>query len=219
MQDVRDDGAMTRTGTGPLSRSELKEWYAVPGGSADTWVRASFITSIDGRATGPDGVSGGLNEGSAGDKAVFEHLRDWADVVVVGAGTIREEGYGPLPGKALAIVSRSGNLPDKVRETGPGDGEVVLIGGHGEEVTPQQVMAALRQRGWRHVVLEGGPRLFSAWVEEGLLDELCVTIRPVLVGGDGPLLLPTTTRLAALTGAASHVLVWDGDLLVRSRLS
>ena len=64
-------------------------------------VRVNFISSIDGAAT-HDGVSGGLN--NAADKQVFDTLRMLSDVVVVGAGTVRAEGYGDihLPPDAVA---------------------------------------------------------------------------------------------------------------------
>ena len=56
-------------------------------------VRVNFISSIDGAAT-RDGLSGGL--GDASDRRRFELLRRVCDVVVVGAGTVRAEGYGPM---------------------------------------------------------------------------------------------------------------------------
>jgi riboflavin biosynthesis pyrimidine reductase len=59
-----------------------------PGG-----VRINFVSSIDGAAT-RGGRSGGLS--GPGDKRLFELLRRVCDVVVVGAGTVRDEGYGPM---------------------------------------------------------------------------------------------------------------------------
>ncbi len=55
--------------------------------------RVNFVSSIDGAAT-RDGLSGGL--GDAADHRRFELLRRVADVVFVGAGTVRAEGYGPM---------------------------------------------------------------------------------------------------------------------------
>jgi riboflavin biosynthesis pyrimidine reductase len=209
----------TRTGSGPLDATQLEQWYAVPPEAEDrTWVRGSFITSLDGRATGPGGLSGGLNAGSEGDHAVFSYLRDWADVVVVGAGTIRAEGYGALPQAHLAVVTRSGEVPDKVRQHAAGEREVVVLGGEGRPVTPQQALDQVVARGWRRVVIEGGPRLFYPWIEEGLVDELCLTVRPVLAGGGGPLLVPQEARFEDLVGSATHLLTWGGDVLVRTRL-
>jgi riboflavin biosynthesis pyrimidine reductase len=62
--------------------------YPVPEGR--TWLRMNFVESLDGAAT-RDGRSGGL--GGGGDKRVFGLLRRLADVVLVGAGTARAEGY------------------------------------------------------------------------------------------------------------------------------
>lgn len=62
-----------------------------PGGTRPT-VRLNMIASVDG-ATAVAGVSGGL--GGAADQALFAVLRSQADVVLVAAGTIRAEHYGP----------------------------------------------------------------------------------------------------------------------------
>jgi riboflavin biosynthesis pyrimidine reductase len=60
-------------------------------------VRLNFVTSPDGAVT-VAGLSAGLQ--TPGDNRIFGLLRDLADVVLVGAGTIRDEGYGALrPGE------------------------------------------------------------------------------------------------------------------------
>src|SRR5688572_1965899 len=56
-------------------------------------VRVNFVSSVDGAAT-RDGLSGGL--GGAADERYFELLRRVADVVLVGAGTVRAEGYSAM---------------------------------------------------------------------------------------------------------------------------
>ncbi|MGA4507368.1 dihydrofolate reductase family protein [Propionibacteriaceae bacterium G1746] len=207
------------TGVGPLSPAQLRDWYAVPPEHADgTWVRGSFITTLDGRATGPDGRAGSLNEGSEGDHAVFNHLREWADVVVVGAGTARAEGYTPMAGVPLAVVSRGTLEPESLRRPDGDAGEVVFISGHGTDITAAGVLATLHDHGWRRIVLEGGPHLFGSWLRERLVNELCVTVRPVLTGGDGPLLVPPGVDLGGLLGSPTHLLTWGGDILVRTRL-
>jgi riboflavin-specific deaminase-like protein len=70
---------------------DLDEVYAYPDGRP--WVRANMVASLDGSATA-DGRSGGLS--SEGDRRVFRTLRGLCDVVLVGAATVRIEGYGPL---------------------------------------------------------------------------------------------------------------------------
>jgi riboflavin biosynthesis pyrimidine reductase len=56
------------------------------------WVLANMIASADGAATA-DGRSGGL--AGPADKALFHALRSVPDVILVAAGTMRIEGYGP----------------------------------------------------------------------------------------------------------------------------
>lgn len=68
---------------------QLLRWYAPPAETA-AFVRFNFVSSLDGAAT-HDGLSGSL--GGAGDKRVFSLLRRHAEVILVGAGTIRAEGY------------------------------------------------------------------------------------------------------------------------------
>ena len=86
-------------------------------------VRLNMIVSVDG-GTSWGGVSGAL--GGRADKALFAVLRSLADVVLVAAGTMRAEGYGPAqftdevqrtrvqrgqrPVPPIAVVSRSCRL-------------------------------------------------------------------------------------------------------------
>lgn len=56
------------------------------------WVYTNMIASADG-GTAIDGQSGQL--GGPGDKAMFSALRAVADVIIVGASTVREERYRP----------------------------------------------------------------------------------------------------------------------------
>ncbi len=74
------------------------------------WVRANFVTSLDGAAA-HDGFAGPL--GDAEDQQVLRLLRQLADVVVVGAGTVRVEGYGGLGLDDAAVTwRRSRGLSD-----------------------------------------------------------------------------------------------------------
>ncbi|MGH3744174.1 MAG: dihydrofolate reductase family protein, partial [Mycobacteriales bacterium] len=77
-------------GPDPRTAQGLHDRYRPP---QPRWVRASMIASVDGAATDA-GLSGGL--GSKTDQQVLSMLREHADVVLVGAGTVRAEGYGPF---------------------------------------------------------------------------------------------------------------------------
>jgi 5-amino-6-(5-phosphoribosylamino)uracil reductase len=78
---------------GPLTEDDLLALYAWP--DQGTWLRANMVTTIDGLARGHDDRSDAIS--SASDKVVFRLLRHTADAVVVGAGTVTTENYGPMP--------------------------------------------------------------------------------------------------------------------------
>lgn len=105
-------------GPDPRTAQGLHDRYRPP---QERWVRANMIASADGGAT-LDELSGGL--GSPTDQQVLAMLRDHADAVLVGAGTVRAEGYGAFspdadrrarrradghaPAPRLAVVGRAG---------------------------------------------------------------------------------------------------------------
>lgn len=92
MSSPADSAAIRRLwpdAAGELSDAEL----VVSLRSGAPVLRVNFVSSVDGAVT-HDGRSGGLS-GEA-DKRYFELLRRACDVVLVGAGTVRDEGYGPM---------------------------------------------------------------------------------------------------------------------------
>ncbi|MEV0292627.1 pyrimidine reductase family protein [Nocardia sp. NPDC050710] len=96
-----------------LNPDGLAELYAYPSSLDAPWVRANFVSSIDGAATSGD-LSAGL--GTPADRTVFMMLRDLADVILIGAGTVRSENYGGArtdPARRRALYHRGlGGHPD-----------------------------------------------------------------------------------------------------------
>ncbi len=91
-----------------LDAAGLFTAYAAPQAQ---WARCNMVTSLDGAATGADGRSGSIN--NEADHVVFEVLRALSHVVVVGAGTVRTEGYPPLSvADPLVPLRRDHGLPD-----------------------------------------------------------------------------------------------------------
>jgi riboflavin biosynthesis pyrimidine reductase len=212
------------------------------------WIRANMVASVDGAAT-VKGLSGGLS--TAEDRTLFHLLRGLADVVLVGAGTVRAEGYGPArpragwaglragrtPSPPIAILTRMLDLdlstpmfteaPRQARtivlttEAAPATRRAeaarhadVVIAGTSRVELPAAI-AALAGRGWHKILVEGGPHLLGEFAVADLLDELCLTVSPILVGGnacrimaDAALSSPSRLRLA-------HVLEAEGSLFCR----
>jgi riboflavin-specific deaminase-like protein len=183
------------------------------------WVVTNFITSLDG-AVAVGGRSGEL--GNASDKAVFHALRAVADVILVGAGTVRAESYGPprlspadqerrrSVGQALlpriAVVSGRLDLDPAARVfNDPSARPLVLTTSNADArrradlepvadlveagattVDPVEALARLGELGAAVVLCEGGPTLHGALLAAGSVDEVCVSVAPLMVSGDAP---------------------------------
>lgn len=178
---------------------DLAELYAVP---RTPWLRVNMVATVDGAATGETGTSGSIN--NAVDHQVFHQLRAMADAIIVGAGTARAEAYGPA-GTPLVVVSRRGQVPDTLRDAprgsvllatcGAAEGldaardllgpeQVLVLGSH--RVDLPLLKQVLADRGWSHVLCEGGPHLLRDLLAAGVADELCTTVVPRLVAGEHP---------------------------------
>ncbi|KQZ88519.1 hypothetical protein ASD62_03505 [Phycicoccus sp. Root563] len=218
----------------------LREAYAAPADRA--WLRVNFVASLDGAVTGADGRSGSIN--TPADFRVFSVLRQLADVVVVGAGTVRAEGYPALRDEdpeapVLAVVSNRGELPPTVAAmTSPrgaallitcesasssnvsaarevlGDDHVVVVGK--EAVDLRAARAALEDRGFRSILSEGGPSLFGTMLSAGVVDEVDLTWAPTLVGGEHGRITSGPDLDVALTPML--LLEEDGTVLSRWRV-
>lgn len=199
-----------------LSDAALLDAYAIDR-SSEPRLRANFVSSLDGSAT-VNGRSGGL--GNADDQRLMTILRTVADVILVGAGTVRAEGYGgvrmPQPSVGwrraaglsdhprLAVVSARLDLepehpffresvarplvltrtqaPATRRKALEAVAEVVDCGE--ASVDPALIVSALAERGMPQILCEGGPHLFGALIEADLVDELCLSLSPLLVAGN-----------------------------------
>lgn len=82
-----------------------------PAPSTRPWLLVNMVTSLDGAVT-VDDRSGGLARPA--DKELFIALRSVADVVLVGAGTVRAEGYGP---PRLTAATRAARIARGQAET------------------------------------------------------------------------------------------------------
>ena len=182
-----------------------------------------MVASLDGRAT-LGGTSRAL--GGPQDLQMLLALRRRADALIVGPGTVRAEGYGPLPCPAV-LVSRSFDLP---WEAGlfAAPGQRVLVYTRAER-EPPAVAADGRDRGRRGArarcsptcgraassgcCARAGRRSTARCWTTGLLDELFLT----LVAGRERRGRPVDHRARASAAALElrAVATADGDLYLR----
>jgi riboflavin biosynthesis pyrimidine reductase len=213
---------------------DLAAAYAPPAGRH---VRANFVVSTDG-ATTVSGLSEGLS--SPADRDLFHVLRSLCDVVLVGATTARRENYGgarDYDGRVptIAVVSRSLDLDPGARlftettvrpwvltvSSAPADRRAALaevahvVDAGDRSVDIGTALDALAAAGLDHVLCEGGPHLLSDVVAAGALDDLCLSVAPLLAGGAGDRLLAGLPLVPPVPLRLDHVLEDNGTLFLR----
>ncbi|WP_416416164.1 pyrimidine reductase family protein [Paenarthrobacter aromaticivorans] len=200
-----------------VTDQQLVDWYThpVPNGPR---VSFNFVSSLDGAAT-LNGRSGEL--GNAADRRIIKLLRRTADIILIGAGTARIEGYsgnlidpddsqwrqdhGKSTQPALAVVSGGLSVdpgmpffaaaaqrplvittaeadPDRKRKLGE-VADVLVCGQRSLDV--DVLIHELGLRGFYRLHSEGGPHLLGTFQQAGRVDELCLSVSPVLVGWPG----------------------------------
>lgn len=221
--------AETRDAEEPETREWLAESYRPESPSA---VRLNFVASINGSVVGEDGTSESLS--SRTDRRILGVIREHADVVLVGARTVRREGYLAPRHARLAVITRSGDLsghrlgdsflrplivcpPSAVQrvEQQMRGAVVEVVPLQSEVLDPAEVLALLRSHGLAGVVCEGGPTLAAALLDAGLVDELCLTTSPKLRAPGVPLL----PRLTGARAATLTQLLADDDGYLYARWS
>ncbi len=219
------------------------------------WLALCMVTSLDGSVT-LRGVSGGL--GGPADKRALGRVRDACDVILVGAGTVRDEDYPPYPGGAarqarraakgltprppVAMVTRTGSLPEGHPLVADPDAPPIVIVARDDEATARAaleespagpgirwIVAGEQELDWRaaldglaglglaRISCEGGPRINGALLGAGLVDEAFVTVAPALVGGDGLRLTRTDGPTDRYELTLVSALTYDSELLLRYR--
>jgi riboflavin biosynthesis pyrimidine reductase len=160
-----------------------------------------MIATADGRATIAGRTAPIANRA---DYELFHALRERAEAVLVGAGTVRVEGYGPMDQLAV-VVTRTARVPADVGLLAAPANRVVVLTPSPEATLPPcaasvsylrgtlgEGLRALRaEHGVRSVLCEGGPQLLGELLRGGLADELHLVIAPKLAAGPDPLTIVT----------------------------
>jgi riboflavin biosynthesis pyrimidine reductase len=225
---------------------ELRELYGGGLGFEAPCLYANFVQTLDGIVAIPslERSNALVADDSAADRFLMGMLRAFADVVLVGTGTLlaspkgrwRPEGVYPdgkdafaglrrtlgkpqLPSVAVVTSGASLDLAHPVLAdavvltTERGAAELagslpdVVAVNDGDWVDLRLALDVLRARGHSLVLAEAGPTTFAALVASGLVDELFLTMSPVLAGRLGPGRLGLVEGVELLPGVriAPHV--------------
>jgi diaminohydroxyphosphoribosylaminopyrimidine deaminase / 5-amino-6-(5-phosphoribosylamino)uracil reductase len=180
--------------TATVSRAALGPWLlsVVQARPFVTW---KYAATLDGRAAAADGTSRWISNPIS--RADVHALRDIADAVLVGSGTVLADDprltvrtIDPDGSERLAdrqplrvLLDRRHRVPRNALIFDDSAETLVL-----DTAVPRFALKALYDRGVRHVLLEGGPTLAGAFLEAGLIDEVVAYIAPKLLGA-GPSVL------------------------------
>jgi riboflavin-specific deaminase-like protein len=209
------------------------------------FVYVNMIATIDGRAA-RDGRSATLGE--AADLELLLELRAISDAVLIGTGTLRAEGYARLVrseerrARRLAaglsedplavVLTRHFDVPWEAGLFQAPEQPVLLYTGAATAEPPDvpapvevvrlgsvpEMLADLRARGVRALLSEGGPTMHGALHAEGVVDELFLTITPLVTGDEdepnivagGRLLEPRELELRWVERVGSEVFLRYG---------
>lgn len=229
----------------------LRELYGGGLGFDEPRVYANFVSTLDGVVAIPSLAQSNklISNDSEGDRFVMGLLRAFADVVLIGAGTLSgsprgswtpERAYPPAaaafaelrrrlgrptaPG--LAILSGRGSIEPshpalkagalvltselgaaRLRQQVPAKSTILTLGRE-TTIDPRRVVEALHERGHRLILSEAGPHVFGALTAAGLIDELFLTLSPLLAGS-----AEQTSRYALVEGVDLVPLGVGGRLL------
>ncbi|WP_442785587.1 pyrimidine reductase family protein [Actinacidiphila sp. DG2A-62] len=149
----------------------------------------------------------------------------------------RRAADGQSPAPAIAVISRRLDLdfdaplfaapsvptllltgagaPRAALDRARAAGAEVVIAGEGDGVEPARVVRELAARGHARLLHEGGPRVLAQFAAAGVLDELCLTVSPLLTGGDAPRIMNGPGVTPPARYVPRSVLEEDGFLFTR----
>lgn len=179
----------------PDARARIAALYPPPG------LRVNLVATLDGGTADAEGTSAGITAGA--DRAVLGAIRSVSDSVLVGAATLRAEGSLVPRSTHLTVLTTTGDFTGAAVRDDIEPGRILVVGPSGAEERARRTFAApfeyfavdgdravplavmldaLRDRGLAHIVCEGGPRLVGQLLAADLVDEICLTTVPRILG-------------------------------------
>lgn len=235
-----------------LSDAEVWRSYPWPDGAASPFVRANMATSVDGRVTGSHGHSSDVSSGAdrrvfrilrascdaivVGARTAITENYGEVHVAATLAALRARDGRGSAP--RVVVVTGTGDIdPNSTVFTGPRRpivltcrsaatddlrlvADVVICGDRSVDL--RAGITGLGSLGLGRILCEGGPQLLNSMFRADLVDDLCATTAPMLIGPPEPELVGSASLLAGKAWPApprqlelASVLEEAGTLLCR----
>ncbi|GAP42306.1 dihydrofolate reductase [Lentimicrobium saccharophilum] len=171
-------------------------------------VRLFVATSLDGYIAGPDHDLSFLQTVErAGEDYGYAAYAGETDTVVIGRSTwekVSSDGVtSPFKEKQVYVISSSGN---------PESGPVVFYSGN-----LTQLIRELKSLAGKDIQIEGGPQMIGELLNSRLLDSICISTIPVLLGNGIPLfregLYPLKLELLQVKGFSSGLVQTEYNVI------
>lgn len=202
------DGAAALEGvSGPLSGTSDKRVFKVLRAGCDVLLAGSGTVLAEGY--------GPLTLNRERVKWRLDHGRPETPVMAVASRSARldaEAGLFSLAPRRPIVICAADAAVDRI--TALREVADVIAVGHGE-IDYRAAVEVLRERGLRQVLCEGGPRVFGELIAADLVDELCLTVSPLLVGAGPIRLAEGRAAEAARPLRLRHVIEAEGNLILR----
>ncbi|UUX49204.1 RibD family protein [Nisaea acidiphila] len=204
-------------------------------------VIAQVGQSLDGRIATASGHSHYVNGPESLDH--LHRLRAIADAVIVGAATAELDNPRlttrrvPGPNPVRVVIDPNRRVPMSHSLFKEADAETLIVtedmpgalpshcgmltaSGADGQVVPDLLLEALRERGLRTILIEGGGRTISGFLAAGLVNRLQVAVAPMIIGSGRPgLVLPEIEKLDAALRFETRTYALGADTLFDCRLS
>ncbi len=187
---LRAAGVRVRSGLGAVPALDLnRRWFDAVAGKRP-FVTLHIAQTLDSRIAASDGTSQWI---SSPESLADNHaLRGRIDAILVGTQTVRVDNPrltartpdgAPADKQPLRAVMGLRGIPEGAAVNG-NDGKVL----HLPTREPREALDQLFDAGVRHLMVEGGSRILSAFLAAGFVDELIIYLAPTLLGSGTPAL-------------------------------
>jgi diaminohydroxyphosphoribosylaminopyrimidine deaminase/5-amino-6-(5-phosphoribosylamino)uracil reductase len=184
------------------------------------FVTLKWAQSLDGRAMAADGSSKWISGPES--RAHAHQVRSEIDAILVGTGTVladnpsltaRKPDGSLYSHQPLRVVLGNSMIPSDAAVF-DSSAETIRVRNHDLTV----LLAELYARGVKHLLVEGGPTVASAFVRGGYVDEFATYVAPQLIGGPGVAVtdLGVETMSSAFHLAFKEVVPLGADLYIRA---